>query len=116
MEQLLGRISKNDMTDINTLNERTRQEALRKETGDRLAALLIAVYRLPLPERKIVLEQYERNLENIKTEREEEPVCDVCHGDGYVDIDGDAGDLGWDKIGEAPCPKCYPPYENPIQD
>jgi rubrerythrin len=108
------------MTDINTLNERTRQEAAIQETGDRLAALLIAVYRLPLEQRKVVLAQYERNLETMKRERLAKDlgneVCEVCQGDGYVDIDGDAGELGWDKIGEKPCPVCFPPYENFIQD
>jgi len=108
------------MTEVNTLNERTRQEAQSRETNDRLAALLIAVYRLPMEQRKPVLEQYERNLETMKRERVAKDmgneVCSVCNGDGYIDIDGDAGDHGWDKIGEKPCPVCFPPYENPIQD
>lgn len=113
------------MTDVNTLNERTKQEAEQKllrerleYTGDKLAALLIAIYRLPLEQRTVVLEQYEHNFQEILANKqaETEEVCDVCNGDGYVDIDGDAGDHGWDKIGEKPCPKCYPPYEDPIQD
>lgn len=108
------------MTDVNTLNERTKLEAQNQETADRLTALLIAVYKLPLEQRKPVLEQYERNLETMKRERLAKDlgneVCATCNGDGYVDIDGDAGDLGWDKIGEKICPVCYPPYENPIQD
>lgn len=108
------------MTDVNSLNERTRQEANRRETADRLSALLIAVYKLPLEPRKVVLEQYEHNLATIKTERLAKglgnEVCSTCNGDGYIDIDGDAGELGWDKIGEKACPVCYPPYENLIQE
>lgn len=104
------------MTDVNTLNERTRNQRLHDDFG----ALLIAVYKLPLEQRKVVLEQYEKNRRTMIAERlkstEEEKVCEVCNGDGYVDIDGDCGDHGWDKIGEKACPVCFPEYENPIQD
>ena len=102
------------MTDVNTLNERTANQRIRDDFG----ALLIAVYRLPIEQRIVVLEQFEKNRRTAIAERlkPEEDVCEVCNGDGYIDIDGDAGDHGWDKIGEKACPVCYPPYEDPIQD
>lgn len=108
------------MTHINQLNAETRLKANIEDVGDRLAALLIAVYRLPIDQRKLVLTQMEHNYEEMVINRqkpaEDEPVCSVCNGDGYIDIDGDCGDHGWDKIGEKACPVCYPPYEDPIQD
>lgn len=103
------------MTSVNEMNERTRNQRIRDDFG----ALLIAVYRLPLEQRKIVLEQFEKNRRTAIAERlkpADEEVCSVCNGDGYIDIDGDCGDHGWDKIGEKACPECYPPYEDPIQD
>lgn len=106
------------MTHVNQLNAETRLKANLEETGDRLAALLIAIYRLPLEQRKLVMEQYEHNHAEIVHNRQKpaEDVCETCNGDGYIDIDGDAGEHGWDKIGEKPCPVCFPPYDNPIQD
>ena len=32
--------------------------------------------------------------------------CVLCNGTGVVDVIGDAGEQGWDKIGEKPCPEC----------
>lgn len=75
---------------------------------------------MPLEARTPILEKYYHNLERIKAERLAKDlgneVCSTCNGDGYVDINGDAGELGWDKIGEKPCPVCFPPYESFIQD
>lgn len=112
------------MTDVNTLNERTRLEKIHKETGDRLAALLIAVYRIPLEQRTLVLEQYERNLKNIRRGRKPSPktdavirdaeTCETCGGDGLIEIMGDGANFEWDVIGHKPCPDCA--WEDPIQD
>lgn len=113
------------MTDVNTLNAETRLKDQLTKTNDHMVALLVAVYKLPLEQRKIVLEQYEKNKNAMEVERfgqymkgeyPQKKECEVCNGDGFIDIDGDAGELGWDKIGEKACPVCYPPYENPIQD
>jgi hypothetical protein len=81
------------MSDINTLNERTRLEAQHKETGDRLAALLIAIQRLPLEHRQTVMHQYEHNFMNIKEDRKEQKeVCDFCDGSGERSTDVDDGE------------------------
>lgn len=73
------------MTGVNEMNERTRHE----RTGDHLAALLIAVYRLPLESRKIVLEQYEKNLNNIaRSKMSKSELCPTCDGNGELLVDG----------------------------
>jgi len=53
------------MTSVNELNERTRNQRIRDDFG----ALLIAVYRLPLEQRKVVLEQFEMNRRTAIAER-----------------------------------------------
>lgn len=54
---------------VEALNAQERERKNNLETQDRLSSLLIAVYRLPLKPRKLVLEQYETNYQNIITER-----------------------------------------------
>lgn len=54
---------------VEALNAQERERKNHLETQDRLSSLLIAVYRLPLEPRTQLLEQYEKNYQNIKTER-----------------------------------------------
>lgn len=115
------------MTDVNTLNERTRLLALHKQTGDRLVALLVAVYKLPLEQRKIVLEQYEENYERIakgkeaaqaakliEEETDEKFDCKTCRDERVVEVLGDGDNFEVDVVGYKPCPDCK--WEDPIQD
>lgn len=97
------------MTDVNTLNERTRTQHI----GDRLAALLIAVYKLPLEQRTDVLAAYEKNLQNIAAGRQTQDIsheltqaCPTCDGDGVIEIMGDGANFEWDVIAYKPCPYC----------
>jgi len=110
------------MTDVNTLNERTKLEAIAEikamqfqETADRLSAILIAVYKLPLEPRTMLLEQYYKNLETMKKEREKPEVeCETCQDERAIEVIGDGEGFEVDVIGYKPCPDCK--WEDPIQD
>lgn len=103
------------MTSVNELNERTRSEkkmAYLQDAADRFAALIIATYRLPIEVRKSVLAQYEANYEKIVVKRAVEEVpCDLCNGEGLIEIMGDGVNFEWDVIGTKPCPHCFPEKE-----
>jgi len=105
------------MNNINAINAETRLKAQSQQTDDHLAAILIAVYSMPPEARTPVLEKYYHNLQTMMEARVKKALiasinpCQVCQGDGYIDIDGDAGEHGWDKIGEKPCPLCYPEFK-----
>jgi len=103
------------MTDVNTMNERTRNQRIRDDFG----ALLIAVYRLPLEQRKVVLEQFEKNRRTAMAERLNQedsfvPECATCNDERVIEIIGDGDNFEVDVIGHKPCPDCK--WEDPIQD
>jgi hypothetical protein len=105
------------MTDVNTLNAETRLKKQFSETNDRLSALLIAVYKLPLEQRTPLLELYNSELERIKADRIEDQLqadakpCEVCDGDGVIEIMGEGSNFEWDVVGHKPCPECFPPRD-----
>lgn len=89
------------MSDINSLNERTRQEKviqLRKreieDIGSKLSALLIALHVLPPEERNKVIAAFEQNYEDFTNNRqpEKEEVCEYCTGTGEISTDVDDGE------------------------
>lgn len=102
------------MTHINELNERTRNQRIHDDFG----ALLIAVYKLPLEQRKVVLEQFEKNRRTAIAERlaEMEPIpeCETCNDERAIEVLGDGENFEVDVVGYKPCPDCK--WEDPIQD
>lgn len=101
------------MTDVNTLNERTRNQRVH----DDFAALLIAVYRLPLEQRMVVLKQWEKNKRTMIAERlkgDTEPECKTCNDERAIEVLGDGDNFEVDVVGYKPCPDCK--WEDPIQD
>lgn len=104
------------MTHVNELNERTRNQRMNQRIRDDFGALLIAVYRLPLEQRKIVLEQFEKNRRTAIAERIEEtkPDCETCNDEHCIEVLGDGDNFEVDVIGYKPCPDCK--WEDPIQD
>ena len=97
------------MTSVNELNERTRNQRIRDDFG----ALLIAVYRLPLEQRKVVLEQFEKNRRTAIAERlTPEYECETCQDQRAIEVLGDGENFENDVVGYRPCPDCKVDKDN----